>query len=88
MKKTMIRVGHAHSGGTYVDSYGFVKIVGTNKNLHTAIAENVLGRGLKPNETVHHIDEDRLNNRNDNLVICERSLHPTIHARLRGHNVL
>jgi len=83
IKTTLRRIGITHSGGLYVDKDGFVKITGTSKNLHTAIAENILGRGLFPNEVVHHINENRTDNRNCNLVICERSLHPTIHARMR-----
>ena len=69
---------------TYIDQDGFEMITGTNKRMHTFIAEKVLGRKLKKTETIHHIDEDRSNNKNSNLVICERSLHPLIHKRLNA----
>ena len=69
---------------TYIDGDGFEMIIGTNKRMHTHIAEKVLGRKLKKNETVHHIDEDRSNNNNSNLIICERSLHPLLHQRINA----
>jgi len=83
IREKCLEIGHWHSTPTYIDSRGFVVVTGTSKKLHTVIAERVLGRPLKKNETVHHIDGNRLNNNNDNLLVCERSLHPTIHAKMR-----
>lgn len=36
---------------------------------HRVIAEKKLGRKLKPEEVVHHIDEDKSNNDLDNLIV-------------------
>ena len=79
-------------GGQPIDSNGYrlitkpdhprVVCAGYVKE-HTLVAEKVLGRLLKRNEIVHHVDENRLNNNNNNLVICDRSFHPTIHKRMR-----
>lgn len=44
---------------------------------HRIIAEELLGRILKPEEVVHHIDKDTLNNNVDNLMIF---------AAARDHN--
>ena len=52
------------------------------KYLHRRIAEKVLDRPLKRNEVVHHIDENKNNNRNDNLAICSVSYHGWIHHRM------
>jgi hypothetical protein len=35
-------------------------------------------------EVVHHVDENRLNNSHDNLVICSHAYHMLIHARMRA----
>ena len=47
------------------------------------IAERVLGRYLKPGETVHHINENKQDDRNCNLLICEHALHSFLHSQLR-----
>lgn len=39
------------------------------KYSHRIIAEKKLGRKLKPEEVVHHIDEDKSNNDPDNLIV-------------------
>lgn len=50
--------------------------------VHTQIAERVLGRKLKPNEVVHHINMDKRDNRNCNLLICTREYHRSLHVRM------
>ena len=51
---------------------------------HILIAEKVLGRHITKFIKVHHVDEDRTNNKNSNLVICTESLHRLIHNRMRA----
>lgn len=36
---------------------------------HRLVAEQIIGRILKDEEVVHHIDEDRTNNNLDNLIV-------------------
>ena len=45
------------------------------------IMSNYLGRTLKPNEQVHHIDGNPLNNDIDNLVVLPRELHDFVHEK-------
>lgn len=45
----------------------------------------VLGRALKSEEEVHHVDEDIFNNANDNLVLCpNHKYHWLLHLRTRA----
>lgn len=51
---------------------------------HRINAERALGRKLKGTERVHHVDGDKTNNSNNNLVICpNESYHKLLHARQR-----
>lgn len=50
---------------------------------HRTIAESVLGRALRENEVVHHIDMDKTNNSHDNLIICQRLYHLFLHQRMQ-----
>ena len=49
---------------------------------HRYIAYKALGRCLKRNEVLHHIDEDRTNNLHENLLICSNSYHVGLHRKM------
>lgn len=51
---------------------------------HTLVMEAVIGRHLKPDECVHHINKDRSDNRAINLRLMTRSEHTSLHARERA----
>lgn len=51
---------------------------------HILVAEKALGHYLPNNAVVHHVDRDKKNNANANLVICEDSAyHCLLHVRQR-----
>lgn len=53
--------------------------------IHRIKVEYVLNRPLDIRHPVHHADGDPLNNRNNNLVVCEdRKYHNLLHTRMRA----
>jgi hypothetical protein len=46
---------------------------------HRLVVEENIGRYLKPDEIVHHIDLDPTNNKIDNLLVLDSSEHTTLH---------
>lgn len=63
--------------------YVIVKVVpgkGAWRLEHVMVAEAMLGRKLKSDEVVHHINGDRADNRESNLFVCrDRAHHNEIH---------
>lgn len=52
---------------------------------HTLVAERALGRAFEKHHPVHHVNEDRSDNRPTNLVVCEDNrYHKLIHYRARA----
>lgn len=56
---------------------GYVKRGGRHE--HRVVAEQMIGRPLRPEEIVHHDDEVKRNNAPNNLVITDRVTHGRIH---------
>lgn len=51
------------------------------------VAENALGRTLPSSVQVHHVDGDKSNNKNSNLVICpNQAYHNLLHLRTDAIN--
>jgi hypothetical protein len=76
----------------YAEGYIGIKVVGhprANKSgyvgEHILVAEKALGKYLPINAVVHHINGDKSDNRNENLLICEnQQYHSLIHRRTRA----
>ncbi len=73
------------NGGKYTDKSGYVvMLVGCRKRRfeHTVIVEKVLGKKLPPKAETHHMDNNKSNNSNKNLVICnDAGYHMLLHSR-------
>lgn len=87
--------------GWHVDQYGYKQVLVSGpkrvkggyryRGEHILKAEKALGRQLKRNECVHHIDCNTSNNDNTNLLVCERGYHSWLHwemSRKYGQIVL
>jgi hypothetical protein len=88
--------GHRWKGGRTIDSHGyvFIRSIGhprVNKTgavqEHILICEKVLGKYLPTLAAIHHVDGNRSNNVNKNLVICENNAyHQLLHKRTNAYN--
>lgn len=47
---------------------------------HRVVAENKIGRLLKKNEVVHHVDENKKNNAPENLEVMTKTEHASLHG--------
>jgi len=74
-------------GSKIIHTNGYVRIKLNNKKWvyeHIYIAEKMVGRKLKNNECVHHIDKDKTNNNPDNILIARNQKHHfSYHLQLR-----
>ena len=50
------------------------------RRIHRIIAEEKIGRKLEYHEHVHHINGDKLDNREDNLMVISKGKHHSIHS--------
>ena len=74
-------------GGRQVLGTGYVKLYTPDGYVweHIIVCEKALGKPLPPNAMPHHVNENRSDNRNENLVICQdKSYHNLLHRRMRA----
>lgn len=68
------------------DCYEASKLIPVSRpcRKHTRVVERILGHRLPRQAVVHHLNENRDDNRPGNLIICEnQAYHLLIHARAR-----
>jgi hypothetical protein len=63
----------------------YVSVNGKKKAFHRYVIEQRDGRKLGPDDIVHHVDHDPLNNDPENLVVLSRAEHIRLH-RLKDKN--
>lgn len=61
--------------------YVTIKHEGAWKHEHRVVAERALGRPLRRDEYVHHINMREDDNRPSNLLICDAGYHRWLHAQ-------
>lgn len=77
-----LRWGEENADGLSCKANGYVEYTrGPNKgrSVHVVKMEERIGRPLRNDECVHHIDRDRHNNTDDNLALVTRSGHARLH---------
>ena len=70
--------------GWRITSQGYVQFTmgeHAERPVHRVIVEQDIGRSLREEEVVHHVDGDRQNNSLDNLLIMTASQHAALHRR-------
>ena len=71
--------------GTIRNGYRLIVYKGKQRGEHIAICEKALGKELPKNAIVHHLDNNRSNNANNNLLVCpSQQYHLLIHLRQRA----
>jgi hypothetical protein len=68
---------------TYIDEWGYKRFSDSGKSVSRWIAEKKLGRSLYPDEVVHHINGNKLDNSPTNLFVCSNQGE---HERIHGEN--
>lgn len=82
MSRAAIRRWANTAKGTRIKPSGYVEFTrGENKGrgVHAVVMEKSVGRRLRPDECVHHIDGDRQNNGLENLELMTRASHSRLH---------
>lgn len=83
-----IGVDRRKKDGPKVSPYIWVWHNGRRIGEHILIAEKIIGRQLPTGAEVHHVNENKSDNRHENLVICPSvAYHKLLHQRMRAREL-
>jgi hypothetical protein len=76
------------TGGKYADEKGYIRVLRPDHPYenhgyiyeHRLVLEEFFGRYLEPWESVHHVNEVKMDNRIENLFLTDRSEHSSLHG--------
>jgi hypothetical protein len=72
-----------YTGGiSTLHGYLFSTVENTRQFVHRRVVEKVLNRLLLRSECVHHIDGNKANNNNSNLLVCSAAYHQWLHHEM------
>jgi len=75
------------SNKTYIDNNGYYRFSDTSKLVHRWVVEKNIGRKLKQDEVVHHVDGNKLNNDFSNLeIFSTQDEHHSLHQKQKITN--
>lgn len=89
------RENNNHWKGGRIDRKGYVSVLMPEHHRadsmgyvseHILMVEKVLGKPLPEKAVIHHVNETKNDNRNNNFVICEdNAYHTFLHQRMRAY---
>jgi hypothetical protein len=67
---------------TFIDRKGYRRFSNSGKSVHRWVAEDRIGRPLRSEEVVHHINRDKQDNSRKNLWVFEsQKKHDSVHKK-------
>lgn len=76
-----------YRGGIRKDGKGY-HILRKKIREHRQVVADFIGRQISKKEVIHHIDENKLNNNLDNLILFRHTnAHTRLHLFIRRHNL-